>query len=118
MLQLPNSRQTQPGQSPSSSRLLSPALHRHPLRRRLLKAYETRVTREAGKLYPGDFVVITVAGAAANHTDAWNFGGEKALTALGNVVVRATYGRERDQDPVSGSTITDRLFKLDVRLMW
>jgi hypothetical protein len=53
-----------------------------------------------------------------NHTDAWSFGSEKALTELGNVVVRATYGHERDQDPVSGSAILDKLFKLDVRVMW
>ena len=60
----------------------------------------------------------TIASGPANHTEAWNLGGEKALTDLGNVVVRATYGQERDQDPVAGSAITDKLFKLDVRLMW
>jgi hypothetical protein len=59
-----------------------------------------------------------IGGGPANHTTAWNFGGEKALTELGNVVVRATYGRERDQDPVSGAAVTDKLFKLDLRLMW
>ena len=37
---------------------------------------------------------------------------------MGNVVVRATYGQERDQDPVSGSTVTDKLFKIDFRVMW
>jgi hypothetical protein len=37
---------------------------------------------------------------------------------MGNVVVRATYAHERDQDPVSGATIADKLFKLDLRLMW
>jgi hypothetical protein len=59
-----------------------------------------------------------IAGGPANHTEAWSFGSEKALTEVGNVVVRATYGHERDQDPVSGSAITDKLFKIDVRLMW
>jgi len=37
---------------------------------------------------------------------------------LGNVVVRATYTHERDTDPVSGSVSTDKLFKIDLRLMW
>ena len=59
-----------------------------------------------------------IAAGPANHTQAWTIGSEKALTELGNVVVRATYGHERDQDPVSGSVITDKLFKIDVRLMW
>lgn len=54
----------------------------------------------------------------ANHTEAWSFGSEKALTELGNVVVRATYAHERDQDPLSGATIADKLFKFDVRVMW
>lgn len=60
----------------------------------------------------------SIGGGPANHTDAWSFGSEKALTALGNVVLRATYGHERDQDPVSGSAITNKLFKVDVRVMW
>jgi hypothetical protein len=34
------------------------------------------------------------------------------------VVVRASYGRESDQDPTSGSLFTDKLFKIDVRVMW
>jgi hypothetical protein len=41
-----------------------------------------------------------------------------ALTELGNVVVRATYNYERDADPVSGAVNTDKLFKVDLRLMW
>ena len=60
----------------------------------------------------------TIAGGPSNHTTAWNIGGEKALTELGNVVLRATYGHERDQDPVSGAATLDKLFKLDVRVMW
>jgi len=60
----------------------------------------------------------TLAGGPSNLTQAWSFGSEKALTELGNVVLRATYGHERDQDPVSGSVTTDKLFKIDVRLMW
>ena len=60
----------------------------------------------------------TIASGPANHTEAWSLGSEKALTEMGNVVLRATYGHERDQDPVAGSAITDKLFKIDVRLMW
>jgi len=60
-----------------------------------------------------------IAGGPATHTAAWNLGGEKALTEMGNVVLRATYGQERDQDPVAGgSAITNKLFKVDLRLMW
>jgi hypothetical protein len=60
----------------------------------------------------------TIGAGTPNYTDAWRIGSEKALTALGNVVLRASYGRERDQDPVSGSVTLDKLFMLDVRLMW
>jgi hypothetical protein len=51
-------------------------------------------------------------------TDAWAVGTEKALTELGNVVIRASYNHERDEDPVSGAAVTDKLFRLDIRLMW
>jgi hypothetical protein len=33
-------------------------------------------------------------------------------------VLRASYSHEHDQDPVSGVGVTDKLFKVDVRLMW
>jgi hypothetical protein len=59
-----------------------------------------------------------IAGGPAVRTEAWSVGSEKALTELGNVVIRATYNHERDTDPVSGSVTTDKLFKLDLRLMW
>ncbi len=57
------------------------------------------------------------SGPRAN-SEAWGVGSEKALTELGNVVVRATYNFERDTDPVSGSAVSDKLFKVDLRLMW
>jgi hypothetical protein len=60
----------------------------------------------------------TIAGGPAAHTEAWGVGGLHALTELGNVVIRAAYTHERDTDPVSGSVTTDKLFKVDLRLMW
>jgi len=60
----------------------------------------------------------TIASGPVNHTEAWSIGSEKALTDLGNVVLRATYGQEHDQDPVSGAQTTDKHFNIDVRLMW
>jgi hypothetical protein len=60
----------------------------------------------------------SIAGGPGTYTNAWNIGSEKALTELGNVVVRASYGQERDQDPLSGAAVLDKLFRLDVRLMW
>ncbi len=60
----------------------------------------------------------TIANGPSNHSEAWNVGSERALTALGNVVLRANYGHERDQDPTSGLVTTDKLFKIDLRLMW
>jgi hypothetical protein len=60
----------------------------------------------------------TVAGGPVTHTQAWGIGAEKGLTPLGNVVLRATYSHERDVDPVSGSLVTDKLFMVDLRLMW
>lgn len=59
-----------------------------------------------------------IAGGPAARTSAWGIGSEKGLTQLGNVVLRATYNHERDTDPVSGAVVTDKLFKLDLRLMW
>jgi hypothetical protein len=60
----------------------------------------------------------SIGGAPPTYTNAWRIGSEKALTELGNVVVRATYGQEQNHDPVTGAAFTDKLFKLDVRLMW
>jgi hypothetical protein len=60
----------------------------------------------------------TIAGGPVTHTQAWGVGGEKALTQLGNVVLRATYNDEKDVDPVSGASVSDKLFKVDIRLMW
>lgn len=60
----------------------------------------------------------TLAGNPTAHTSAWSVGGEKALTDMGNVVIRATYNHERDADPISGSAVTDKLFRIDLRLMW
>jgi hypothetical protein len=60
----------------------------------------------------------TVAGGPVTHTQAWGIGAEKGLTPLGNVVLRATYNHERDVDPVSGALVTDKLFMVDLRLMW
>jgi hypothetical protein len=52
------------------------------------------------------------------HTRAWGIGAEHALTATGNVVVRANYSQEHDADPVALLGSTDKLFKLDFRFMW
>jgi hypothetical protein len=60
----------------------------------------------------------TLAGGPAANTEAWAVGGSKALTKLGNVIVRATYTHERDTDPVSSAVTVDKLFKVDLRLMW
>ncbi len=54
----------------------------------------------------------------AMHTRAWGIGGERALTPLGNVVLRASYNQEHDADPVALAGTTDKLFKLDIRYMW
>ncbi|MBZ5724362.1 MAG: hypothetical protein LAP87_05135 [Acidobacteriia bacterium] len=60
----------------------------------------------------------TLAGGPVTHTDAWAIGGLHALTQLGNVVIRGSYTHERDTDPASGSVSTDKLFKIDLRIMW
>lgn len=59
-----------------------------------------------------------IANGPLNHTDAWRVGAEKSFTEIGNVIMRVSYGHERDQDPVSGLSTTDKLFKADVRLLW
>jgi len=51
-------------------------------------------------------------------TSAWGIGASKALTDRGNVVLRATYNHEKDVDPVAGGITTDKLFRLDLRVMW
>jgi hypothetical protein len=60
----------------------------------------------------------SIAGEPAARTTAWAIGGQKALTELGNVILRANYGQQHNEDPVSGSVTTDKLFKVDLRLMW
>ena len=65
-----------------------------------------------------DRVSQTIAGEPTTHVDAWRVGSEKALTDMGNVVLRATYGQAHSQDPVTGAASTDKLFKIDFRLMW
>ncbi len=52
------------------------------------------------------------------HTRAWGIGAERALTARGNVVARATYNQEHDGDPVALVGTTDKKFMLDFRFMW
>jgi hypothetical protein len=52
------------------------------------------------------------------HTHAWSIGAERALTPLGNVVLRASYNQEHDGDPLALVGSTDKLFKLDFRFMW
>ena len=59
-----------------------------------------------------------IGGYTPAHTSAWGIGSEKALTSLGNVVLRATYNQMQIGDPVSSSTMTDKLLKIDLRLMW
>jgi hypothetical protein len=57
-------------------------------------------------------------GTGHTHSSAWGVGAQKALTDLGNVIIRGSYNHERDQDPVSGTVSTDKLFRLDLRIMW
>jgi len=65
-----------------------------------------------------DRLTLAITGNPKVHTDAWGVGASKALTQLGNVVMRATYNHERDSDPVAGTSTIDKLFRLDVRVMW
>ncbi len=65
-----------------------------------------------------DRLTQTIAGGPAAHSESWAVGGLHALTEVGNLVIRATYKHERDTDPVSRSLATDKLFTVDLRLMW
>ncbi len=60
----------------------------------------------------------TISNGPVAHTRSWGIGAAKALTERGNVILRGSYNQEHDVDPVSGSASTDKLFRLDVRLMW
>lgn len=60
----------------------------------------------------------SITGSPMAPTEAWGIGSEKALTQLGNVILRATYNHSRAVDPVLGTTFVDKLFQLDLRLMW
>lgn len=59
-----------------------------------------------------------ISGQAAVNSEAWGIGAERALVPRGNVVLRATYNHERDSDPVAGTSTVDKLFMVDLRLMW
>jgi hypothetical protein len=60
----------------------------------------------------------SVTGSPTMHSRAFGFGAERALTSLGNIVLRATYNQEHDGDPVALMGTTDKLFRLDIRYMW
>ncbi len=60
----------------------------------------------------------TIAGTPTTRSSNWGVGTEKALTELGNVIIRGSYNQLRAVDPVSQTAFTDRLFKIDFRLMW
>jgi hypothetical protein len=65
-----------------------------------------------------DRVKQNTTGTGKTHSSAWGVGAQKALTQLGNVIIRGSYNYERDQDPVSAAVSTDKLFMLDLRIMW
>lgn len=58
------------------------------------------------------------SGTGRTNSHAWGVGAQKALTQIGNVIIRASYNSEHDQDPVSAAVTTDKLFRLDLRIMW
>jgi len=89
---------------------------RHPLTHFLSNGYRAEVdyyiqTGFACSLARFDRLNQSISPGPAVHTQAWSVGSEKALTDLGNVVLRATYGYERDQDPVLGTVTTDKAFQ-------
>jgi hypothetical protein len=65
-----------------------------------------------------DHALETIAPSPTMHTQAWGIGGEHALTAVGNVVLRAAFNQEHDGDPVALTGTTDKLFRFDIRYMW
>jgi hypothetical protein len=65
-----------------------------------------------------DRLAHNVTGGPTMHSEAFGIGAERALTPLGNVVLRAAYTQEHDADPVAVSGSTDKNFKLDIRYMW
>jgi hypothetical protein len=60
----------------------------------------------------------STTGTGRTHSSAWGVGAQKALTDLGNVIIRGSYNHERDQDPVSAAVSTDKILRLDLRIMW
>jgi hypothetical protein len=65
-----------------------------------------------------DRLAQQIAGQPLVHTDAWGIGAERALVPRGNIILRGTYNHERDVDPVSGASAVNKLFMIDMRLMW
>jgi len=59
-----------------------------------------------------------IAQGDTTHVEVWGVGIQRALTAMGNVVARGAYTQQRATDPVTGAVSTDKLFKVDLRLMW
>ncbi|MBI3667639.1 MAG: hypothetical protein HY236_15660 [Acidobacteria bacterium] len=52
------------------------------------------------------------------HIEDWGVGIQRALTPLGNVIVRAAYTHESVADPVTNAVQKGKLLKVDLRLMW
>lgn len=57
-------------------------------------------------------------GSSAGHEQDWSVGAERALTAIGNVVLRGAYTQAHITDPISRDVTSDKVFEADIRLMW
>jgi hypothetical protein len=65
-----------------------------------------------------DWINQDIQGGSRTHFRAWSIGAAKALTELGNVVLRGTYTDEQGAHPVTSIKGRDRRVVLDLRFMW
>jgi hypothetical protein len=65
-----------------------------------------------------DHVKRAISGIGDVSAQGWSVGASHALTQRGNVVIRSTFGYEKDFDPSTQSTNKDKHFEVDLRLMW
>lgn len=65
-----------------------------------------------------DWLNQDIQGGSRTHLRAWSVGASKALTELGNVILRGSYTDERGANPLTSVKGRDRRFVADIRFIW
>lgn len=59
-----------------------------------------------------------ISDSGRTRVTVWGVGAQKALTSLGNIIIRGSYTHEHAQDPISSEFASDKMLRVDLRWMW